>query len=286
MAAGIKGFRRPTLWAAYALSAALHGSAAQAQTDNWWLDLANDRVAELRQSLAEDGADPNRRTANGQPALMKAVSDGAWKAFDLLAADPRTNVNIENPAGETPLMYFAIAGQTERADALIKRGARVNRLGWTPLHYAASKGQLEMAKLLLKNQAMPNAPAPDGTTPLMMAAFSKSRDMVKLLLDAGADATTRNQQDQNAADWAVQGKANSLAVELKAFIAATESARRVRITTETVKPSDPLPSVPVLSHGESDTPDAPDQAVVTDKVVEGVSGLGLTDYDDPKFANP
>ena len=55
-------------------------------------------------------------------------------------------------------MYLAIAGQTDRARALIARGAQVNRLGWTPLHYAASKGQLAMAQLLLQHKAMVNAP--------------------------------------------------------------------------------------------------------------------------------
>ena len=123
---------------------------------------------------------------------MRAVVAGAWNVFDAIAADRRTDVNAENPAGETPLMYLAIAGQTDRARALIARGAQVNRLGWTPLHYAASKGQLAMAQLLLQHKAMVNAPAPSGETPLMMAALSGSKPMVELLLKAGADVTTRD----------------------------------------------------------------------------------------------
>lgn len=284
MTQGFHVFYRPVLWAALALGAVLHGTTAQAQTDNWWVDLANDRVAGLRQSLTADKVDPNRRTAKGQPALMQAVADGAWNAFDLLASDPRIDVNIENATGETPLMFLAIVGQTERATALIKQGAKVNRSGWTPLHYAASKGQVDMAKLLLQNKAMPNATAPDGTTPLMMAAFANNRDMVKLLLDAGAEPTTRNQQGQNAADWATQGKAYTLAQELSAFIVATESARRVRISTETLEPLEPLPSVPAVTHAEADA-DGADEPV-QNKGVQGVSGLGLSNYDDPDSLTP
>ncbi|WP_439898334.1 kynureninase/PvdN C-terminal domain-containing protein [Klebsiella pneumoniae] len=43
--------------------------------------------------------------------------------------------------------------------ALIARGAQVNRLGWTPLHYAASKGRLETARMLLGKQAFLLFPA-------------------------------------------------------------------------------------------------------------------------------
>ena len=46
------------------------------------------------------GAD-NVRFQNGQPALMRAVVAGAWNVFDAIAADRRTDVNAENPAGET-----------------------------------------------------------------------------------------------------------------------------------------------------------------------------------------
>lgn len=172
---------------------------------NWWFYVHNDRPAELKALLAR-GADPNVRFKNGQPAIMRAVVDNAWEVFDVLAADRRTDVNIQNPAGETPLMYLALAGQTERARKLIARGAEVNRLGWTPLHYAASKGQVDTAKLLLSQGAMVNAPSSEGRTPLMMAGYSGNRAMVQLLLDAGADSTTQDLKGQTAADWALAGK--------------------------------------------------------------------------------
>src|SRR5690606_30864243 len=107
---------------------------------------------------------------------------------------------------ETPLMYLAVLGETKRAQALIRRGAMVNRLGWTPLHYAASTGKVETAKMLIANKAIIDAPAPDGTTALMMAAHSGSSSMVQLLLDHGAEVTTRNLQKLDAADWAREKK--------------------------------------------------------------------------------
>jgi len=211
------------LWAAAALPA--HSAeanpqdtntqeASDAQPENWWVYLENDRVQDIA-ALLKRGADPNVATAHGQPALLRAVERDAWRVFDVLVGDPRININIENPAGETPLMYVAIAGQTARAHTLIRHGARVNRLGWTPLHYAASRGQLAVARLLLSANAMPNAPSPQGRTPLMMAAYAGGTEMVQLLLAHGADPTTRDDNGHDAADWARQQNWQALADELR-----------------------------------------------------------------------
>src|SRR3546814_20404743 len=61
---------------------------AAASQGNWWVYVQNDNAAEIRELLA-GGADPNVHYKNGQPALMRAVVDGAWQVFDILAADPR-----------------------------------------------------------------------------------------------------------------------------------------------------------------------------------------------------
>lgn len=275
-----------------AMAMALAAHAAQAANPNdWWVYLANDYADDIKDVLAQ-GADPNVRFQNGQPALMRAVVAGAWNVFDAIAADRRTDVNAENPAGETPLMYLAIAGQTERARALIARGAQVNRLGWTPLHYAASKGQLAMAQLLLQLKAMVNAPGPSGETPLMMAALSGSKPMVELLLKAGADVTTRDTKGQNAADWATTGKLTKLAAELRELIARQDrdkQARRAAAPAEAESVDDAAlqavapagagqdaapPSLappPVASPSPAPEPGTP--------AVRGVSGVKLNSYD-------
>ena len=180
----------------------------------WWADIRNDNAAAVRAALAA-GADPNARNARGQPALMQAVRDGAWQVYDVLAADRRTDVNILNPAQETPLMYVSLVGQHDRAQALIARGAQVNRLGWTPLHYAAAKGHDDVARLLLSHGAMPNAPAPDGASPLMMAVRANSAQTVQLLIHAGADPGARNLAGQDAVDVARASGNDQLAQALE-----------------------------------------------------------------------
>lgn len=205
-------------------------TAATAVSPNWWVDIANDRVEAVKSELAQ-GESPNEISPKGQPALMQAIRDGAWNVYDLLAAHRRIDVNAENRMHETPLMYLAVVGDVKRAQALIKRGAKVNHLGWSPLHYAASKGHVDMVKLLIANKAIVNAPSPDGTTPLMMAAYAGSDEAVRVLLNAGADATTRNLKKQNAADWARSRDHASLAKrldQLNAKVMAERAAQHAR----------------------------------------------------------
>src|SRR5690606_12956891 len=132
----------------------------------------------------------------------------------LLVRHRNIDVNAVNAHDETPLMYLAVVGQTERAADLIKRGAQVNRLGWTPLHYAASKGHVDTIKLLLANKAIVIAPSPDGTSPLMMAAYAGSEESVRVLLKAGADVTARNLRGEDAAVWARRKHHDGLAAQL------------------------------------------------------------------------
>lgn len=269
-----------------ALAIGLAAPAAQAANPgDWWVYVANDYPDDIKDLLAQ-GADPNVRYKNGQPAIMRAVVDGAWKVFDVLAADKRTDVNAENPARETPLMYLAIAGQTERAKKLIARGAQVNRLGWTPLHYAASKGQMEMARLLLANKAMANAPAPNGETPLMMAALSGQKPMVELLLKAGADVTTQDTKGQDAADWAATGKWTALSTELTAMIAQQEESKRKRRAAaqggaQEEPATAPAAAAPAAAPAAPATPAAAAKTSAEKSGVQGVSGVGLSNFDEP-----
>lgn len=210
-----------------------------ATSESWWVDVVNDRAADVRNELAR-GADPNAVNDEELPSIMLAIRSGAWQVYDALLAHRQTDVNVENKQGETALMYLALLGETKRAAALIKRGAQVNRLGWTPLHYAASKGQSETARMLIENGAIIHAPAPDGTTPLMMAAFSGDRETVQLLLDHGADATAINLNKHTAADWARERRHFDLADELEAIAkrsVAEREGRAVAPAPTTSRPS-------------------------------------------------
>lgn len=199
------------------LSAMLAMPAAQARQapdKEWWSAIRRDDAGTIQRMLLRR-TDPNVLGPMGNPALTQAVREQSWKVYDLLLKAPGIRIDEPNHRDETALMYLAILGETERAEQLIRAGAQVNRLGWTPLHYAASKARLDTATMLIRHKAIINAPGTDGTTPLMMAAYSGRESMVRLLLSHGADATMFNSAHETAADWARKSNSNSLAAKLE-----------------------------------------------------------------------
>ncbi|KAH8598510.1 ankyrin repeat-containing domain protein, partial [Bisporella sp. PMI_857] len=58
---------------------------------------------------------------------------------------------------------------------------------WTALNSASGNGRVDVVKLLLDNGADAAIPNKDGWTPLNSASKNGHIDVVKLLLDNGAD---------------------------------------------------------------------------------------------------
>ena len=171
-------------------------------------------------NLIYRGLDPNTPTEKGEPALVFAVRSGAPKTVAYLLKQPGIQIDATNMADETALMLAANANDLASANLLIEAGASVNRPKWTPLHYAASKGHTAMMRLLIENDAYVDAESPNGTTPLMMAAYYASPNAVKLMLEEGADPLLKNQDGQTALDMALV-KDKKLSVQyIRAFIEA------------------------------------------------------------------
>ena len=129
---------------------------------------------------------------------------------------PDLNVNALNAAGESALMLAALKGDMASSLQLLARGALVNRAGWSPLHYAATGTEPRLVTLLLERGADIDARAPNGTTPLMMAARYGHEDSVKLLLARGADPKRRDSRGLQAADFARLEGREWLAARLEA----------------------------------------------------------------------
>lgn len=180
-----------------------------------------DREQELAQ-LIERGMDPNTPNEKGVPAIIVALTSDAPKSALLLAKHPKTKLEVENSLNETPLMLAAYHNHLTVCEVLIERETAVNRKGWTPLHYAATKGNIAIMRLLLQENAYIDAESPNGTTPLMMAAYYAPPNAVKLLLEEGADPNLRNQGNASALDLALTAERHQSALYIRAFIEAWE----------------------------------------------------------------
>lgn len=161
-----------------------------------------DDVSEV-QSLIKAGVSPNALDPRGNPMLIVAIRDKSIKVTDLLLANPVTNVNLTNKSGENALMLAAFDGELALVKNLVlEKKAAVNKPGWAPIHYAATNGHLDITQFLMANGAQVNSLSPSETTPLMMSIGSGNDQLIKYLLDNGADLRLRNHEGYTAIDVA------------------------------------------------------------------------------------
>ncbi len=172
------------------------------QIDDFTKAAKFDDVSEV-QSLLKAGVSPNTLDPKGNPMLILAIRDKSMKVTDLLLSNPSTNVNLANKSGENALMMAAFDGDFPTVKMLVlAKKAAVNKPGWSPIHYAATNGHLHITQFLMANGAMVNALSPSETTPLMMAIGSGNDELIKYLLDNGADLRMRNHEGYTAIDVA------------------------------------------------------------------------------------
>jgi peptidoglycan/LPS O-acetylase OafA/YrhL len=106
--------------------------------------------------------------------------------------------------GPPTLWKACVMGDPDRVKSLLEDGVDVNApdptLGLTPLGYAALFGRDEIVRLLLDQGADANRRHQDGGTPLHGAAFLGRVQIVRDLLQAGADPQVRNERGETALD--------------------------------------------------------------------------------------
>ncbi len=117
---------------------------------------------------------------------------------------------------DAQLLGAAARGDLPTLQFLLNRGADVNcrsTQGWTPL-LEASDANLTAARLLLLHGADPNLVSDRGYSPLMRAAGHGQSDLVRVLIEAGADLELRDELGQAALDMAVAGSYTGTAMIL------------------------------------------------------------------------
>ena len=168
----------------------------------WAVEIGN--IKKVRAWL-DAGLDPEFQAPNIGSGLMIAAWYGNIEMMTLFV-ERGANPRRANGNGEQPLQLAAWNGHMEAVKWLLANGAALNRDGpyWGALHYAVFNGHVELAKDLIARGAHVNARSPNGSTPLMMAAREGREDMIKPLLEAGADPRSQNDWGDNALTMAMR----------------------------------------------------------------------------------
>lgn len=175
----------------------------------------------------------NERNEAGQTAFLLAKYYGRTAVADyLLSLDPELDVWTATAAGRTDLVLHQVAtdpslleqrntdgwtllhmaaffGQLPLAEKLVDLGMSPdvrsgNMMENTPLHAAVAGRQTEMVRSLLQHGADANAVQGGGWRPLHGAAGNGDLTIVELLLAHGADKEARAANNQSALDLALQ----------------------------------------------------------------------------------
>jgi len=232
--------------------------------------------------LVEMGADVNRpndagfapvsravvrRMERAVPSLLEAgatvgiieavlLGDGT-RVEQLLAEDPKL-ANAELSNWTTPLMLAAYACEVGIAERLIGYDAFIDaqdRAGNSPVHYAILYGRecrTEILALLLESQADPNLVALDREdTPLHLASEYGQVESVRLLLGAGAEVETLNEEGHSPLMLAAMRRGSAAAETAGALIAsgADPNATSPRGSTAIMFARDPMTVKVLLENG-------------------------------------
>ena len=160
-----------------------------ADADSLFTAAVGGDLAEVERLVVGCGVDPNVQDKDGYTPLHYAAWKGHHKVVELLL-EHGANPNIQKHDGETPLHLAVWEGHHKVVELLLEHGAnpniQENKYGYTPLHDAVNR--------CLKNKF--------GRTPLH---FTVSRyhvvDVVRVLLDHGADPTIRDNKGRTPLDY-------------------------------------------------------------------------------------
>jgi ankyrin repeat protein len=139
--------------------------------------------------LLAHGADVNLKDKNGRTPLHWAAKKGHLEVVKILVANG-ANIDPVDNQGYTPLLLAGLADQMEVVKFLVDHGVDLNAQahdGDTLLEYAARYKKLELFQYLLSKKVSVNLRGKDTRSPLYSAVTSESEEMVKKLLEAGAD---------------------------------------------------------------------------------------------------
>ena len=195
------------------------GGALAGSADVALVDAAQRRDARAVETLLTAGADVGARAPDGTTALHWAVHHDDLDLVRLLLG-AGADSDAANRYGATPLLLACTNGSPLAVEALLRAGAApdVFAAGETALMTAARTGSVDVVRRLLEHGANPHLKeALRGQTALMSAAGARNAAVVRALMAHGADVHVRSRGGFSALTLAVRaGAADAVRVLLAA----------------------------------------------------------------------
>lgn len=187
--------RNPLNKTAVALAAALLLSACAQQAAKPDAVAAADAAADPSKNVAPTVAtlDPSTLSQEDRVDLTTHFARIGDLAALKRMLDAGVDVNVRDSLDQTPLIAAVSQNSLVAVQEVLKRGAKldvVDKAGWSPLHFATFfSDQTDVMKALLDAGANVNARNDRGITALYFASATGHEAQVKLLLERGADKT-------------------------------------------------------------------------------------------------
>jgi ankyrin repeat protein len=169
-----------------------NGAEIDKTTDNGFTPLhsaSETDSIEMIDFLLSQGADIEHKGDDGRTPLHVAARKGRLETTRCLL-EKGAELDAQSNSGATPFYEAAFYGHEKIVRHLLNMDANVEKgyYPWTPLSAAADKGHLEIVQMLLSsNMIRIDHEQENGTTALYRAAIRGYADIVRSLLEAGAD---------------------------------------------------------------------------------------------------
>jgi ankyrin repeat protein len=121
--------------------------------------------------------------------LFTAITGGDATAVERLLDRDRALVDARDENGLSAVLTALYHGKSDIATAILRRGPKLS-----VFEAAAAGDAARVREIVGRDRSQANGVAPDGFSPLGLAAFFKRRDVVRFLLEAGADPRPASRQ--------------------------------------------------------------------------------------------
>ncbi|XP_071842194.1 uncharacterized protein [Apostichopus japonicus] len=153
---------------------------------------------EVIRIMLESGANPNEADRNGQTTIHHACYNRNSPCMSVIFKYSTFKIDLEkkNFNGHSALHVAVDKRDKVLVRMLLENGANVNamdsRNGWTPLFIAVANQDIGMLGILVEFRAKVNAQSYSGNSALHIATGRGYTDVVKVLVQYGADLSLKN----------------------------------------------------------------------------------------------